>query len=169
MPCSECNGKGKVLKLDILKARREWDTCPICKGQPHKEDLKPDGIRIVHVRCQVVEWVEYKDNVSASKLELWICPILKDNKPMMVRDTPLAKPRPRVYAIIRDMNTKEEYRKQGMMDRLLICAHQNKQVEWFETSWDDSTEDGRGFLLKRGFVREGKRLISRRPTTPSGN
>jgi GNAT superfamily N-acetyltransferase len=119
--------------------------------------------------CQVYLWQEFKDGRPIATLELWIMPVFENGIPQHVKENPLAKPRPRIYIQIRDMHTKPKYRRTGIMDRLLIMALQDRRVEWFETSWNDSTEEGRSFLLHRGFKREDDKLVFRPPEEPCQN
>lgn len=167
--CEECKDTGYVIKVDILNAKKMRVVCPKCHGIKPRDPLDPDGIRSVHVPAQIYLWQEFKNDKPIATLELWVRPITDNGKVLEVRDTPLSKPRPRIYISIRDMHTKPKYRKQGIMDRLLICAFQDNRVEWFETSWDDSTEEGRKFLLNRGFHREEDKLVFERQKEPGKN
>ena len=49
------------------------------------------------------------------------------------------------------------------MSVMLKVALNQQAIEWAETSWDDSTDEGREFLLKRGFVKENEKLVWERP------
>lgn len=169
MPCGECNGLGKVQKLDIMHAKKIWEVCPKCHGVPEREPLRQDGIRQAKLPCITYLWQEFKDHKPIATLELQVWPIIENGIPAVVKESPLKPPRQRIYIKIRDMNTRPKYRKQGIMDRLLICALQDRRVEWFETSWNDSTEEGRKFLMKRGFYREDSNLVFRPPEEPCGN
>ena len=163
MPCDRCNDAGYIIKTDILNARRSKEVCPLCKGIKEKPTLDPNGVRHHALNVIVYPFQKFVNNNPVSTLELWITPILENRLPATIKDSPISKPRQRIYAQIRDMNTKKKYRKQGIMTNLLMIAVQDPKIEWFETNWMDSSEEGRRLLLEFGFEREGNKLVYRQP------
>jgi tRNA(Met) C34 N-acetyltransferase TmcA len=61
------------------------------------------------------------------------------------------------------MNTKPQYQRQGVMTKIIDTIFADHKTLWIQTSWDDSSESGRAFCLKNGFVQEGDLLIRRKP------
>lgn len=146
-----------------MAARTRYVTCKRCNGRKEEpEELRPEGIRMVHVPAQLVLFQQFKDNIPIATLELWICVVMKDGIAQTIYNN--SKKQPRIYAKIRNMITRPEHRGKGIMGALLTCAIQDHRIEWVETSWDDSTSDGRNFLLGKGFIQDGDKLISYRPS-----
>lgn len=166
MKCDNCDGKGYITKLDIMQAKSTKVQCDKCKGSGYIKSIQTDGPRVGELKCVTYFYQWLKDSKVIATMEVRIRPILDDNGKMMTkgRDPVSGHPVPRIFVEIVRMNTKPKYRKQGYMTQLLQLAMQDPKVEWIETSWDDSTADGRNFLLSRGFEQNVGQSLRRRLT-----
>lgn len=165
LPCGSCKGQGYTVKTNILKARQEKVMCPTCHGTGKIYVENVNGIMCQSQMCQVMYWQDFVNNEPVATLHIHVCPIMdkKTGRPAFnpnIFDP--TKKVPRIFLQIVHMATKEGYKKQGRMNELLMRATEDRKIEWVETSWDDSSEEGRAFLLKRQFVREKGKLIWRR-------
>lgn len=72
---------------------------------------------------------------------------------------------------IHRMATVSKHQKKGYMTSLIekMKVMINGQVKYILTNWDDSTDDGRNFLLNRGFERRGKHLVWERGYEPDAS
>ena len=165
IPCQDCKGLGYSLKLNIIKARQEKIPCPTCRGTGSVFVESLNGIVCQRQVCQVMYWQDFVNNEPVSTLHIHVC-LVMDNKtgqPSFKPDIFNPKNRiSRIFIQIVNMATLPDYRGQGRMDELLKRSMEDPKIEWVETSWDDSSDEGRGFLLKREFVRECGKLIWRR-------
>ena len=158
--CPECHGLGWEEKLDIMTAKRVRSGCPACHGTGMKqiapEEFQGEGLRVATVHCQVLFFQYYIDHKVVATLELRVMPCLdKDGKPKIVGKIPI------LYAEIPRMHTRSKHRKKGYMTKCLNAARMDPKVSRLETSWDDSPEIGRNFLISRGFRRDGDILLWR--------
>jgi hypothetical protein len=162
--CEKCSGLGYTVETDIMKARRVKKDCPSCKGTGKIQNIEPDGVIFRIKRCEVGYWQELRAGKPVATLHMHICPIMDSTgKPLFKRN--IMNPKqgiPRIFIQIVNMVTKPKYRKTGIMTKLLSAAMGDPKIEWVESSWDDSTDFGRNFLLARGFVQEGSKIIWRR-------
>lgn len=141
--CSVCNGSGFVYELNIMAAKRNKKRCENCDGTGVK-DGKMTGIRTYRPHSQVWQYLE--KGVVLGTLEVWQhCDNQGSN-----------------YLEIHKMITKRKHRNRGVMTTLFLSVFKHPYILWIETSYTDSTEAGREWLMKRGFKREGDKLISRR-------
>lgn len=166
--CENCEGKGYFVKIDFMQAKQYREKCPKCNGTGVIQEAQKNGIRVGKIICETYFWQMLQNSKPVSTLEIRIRPVMSaEGKPLFKRVAPLSKIAiPRVYIEIVRMNTKPKYRKQGIMHKLLEHAIGDPKIEYAYTNWDDSTGDGRNFLLKRGFVQEGDKLIYRKPVKP---
>lgn len=165
VPCEKCNGRGYTTKLNIIKARQEKIHCEHCRGTGKVLIGKLNGITAKRQVCTVMYWQDFVDNEPVATLHIHVCPVMdqKTGQPAYLPNILDPKQRvPRIFLQIVHMATKDDYKKQGRMNELLMRASEDRKIEWIETSWDDSSEDGRAFLLKRQFNRERGKLIWRR-------
>lgn len=154
MICPLCKGAKLVYKTDIMNARRVGKPCPRCRGRGEIVDVDPNGISISHKQCQVYLFQKLEDSKPVSTLEVHIRTVTENGLPIRGKGSNL-----RFYLEIVRMNTLPRSRKQGTMEILLGIALKQNNIEWAETSWNDSTPAGRKFLLKRGFVKENDRMV----------
>lgn len=161
--CPACNGKGSTKSIDLMKARSLSVVCAKCKGTG-KIIETTDGPRIGVIYAPTIFFQMIRDDKIAATLECRQRPVVdelgrilvkKDRTAMFAKD----KETPREYLEIARMTTKPEYRKQGIMTELLCLSAGNKNLEWIETLYDDSTDEGRAFLMSHGFKHEGSKLI----------
>ena len=147
--CPTCEGKGYIDAIDIMTAQRSRKSCVDCMGTGAK-DGKMTGIRSYHPHSQVFQYVE--EGVVWATLELWQHSTKEGYN----------------YFEIHKMITKRKHRKKGVMSVLLLAVMRHPYIWWIETSYSDSTEQGREWLMKRGFKKEGDKLIHRRKGAPKG-
>jgi hypothetical protein len=163
--CTTCNGSRRISKINLLKAKTEFFPCPDCKGMGYTQTPQTDGIRCGVCEAITYFWQFLKASKVAATLEIRVRPIKNDRGvPQVYKNVIMKIVRPRAYVEIVRMNTKPEFRHLGMMSALVDCALGDSKIEWAETNWDDSTGDGRNWLLERGFVQEGNKLIWERAT-----
>lgn len=165
LKCEHCKGLGYTIETNIMKARKERIPCKQCRGTGKIQEEKPDGKVFFIQKCEVGFWQELRAGKPVATLHIHICPIInpETNKPLFKHDQMYPQRGiPRIFLEIVQMNTKPKYRKQGIMGSLLDSAMADPKIEWVETSWDDSTADGRNFLLGKGFEQKGSKLIYRK-------
>jgi hypothetical protein len=155
--CPKCNGKRKLFELDIARARSVRKTCPKCNGTGIDPASIRDGVRCFQLKCQVVVYSKCIDGTDVASLHLWIFPLMRAGKPIL---TPAGHMM--LHVMIPQMHTKPKYRRQGHMAELLKIALTDVRVAVVESSYGDSTESGRAFLVAAGFKHEGNKLIWRR-------
>lgn len=161
--CEKCNGAGSTIKVDIAKAKKMKLVCSDCKGTGEVRDTA-DGPRIGVIYAPTIFFQMIRNGNIVATLEARQRPILNENGVPLVKKNKIAmfrrdKEVPREYLEIARMTTEPEYRNQGIMTELLCLAAGNKNLEWIETLWRDSTDEGRKFLLSHGFRHEGHRLV----------
>jgi len=161
--CPECKGSGNTLKVDIAKGRSMKLVCNKCKGTGEIRTII-NGPRIGVIYAPTIFFQMLREGKIVATLECRQRQITDDAGRPLVRINKSAMFRrdqevPRNFLEIARMNTRPEWRKQGIMTELLCIAAGNKEIEYIETLWDDSTEDGRAFLLSHGFRRENERLV----------
>lgn len=155
MICPECKGEKWITKTDIMHATTRKERCEFCKGVGEIQDVIPSGLTVKPEPGQLMyfQWNEEGGRVR-SVMTVAIEGIVPPNEP---QDK---------YFIVKimQMTTKMKYRKKGYMNKILEGVKKFGQgnVKFIVTSWYDSTEMGRKFLMKRGFVREKNILIWRR-------
>ncbi len=167
--CPNCKGLGYTVETNIMRAIKEKKPCIACRGTGKIQIEKPDGKRFITQECIVGYWQEMRAGKVAATLHIHVCPIRDSNTGKPLFKPGVMNPKgaiPRVFIQIVNMVTKPKYRKTGIMSELLAAAMADPKIEWVETSWDDSTADGRNFLLGKGFVQEGKDLIFKKTTDP---
>lgn len=165
--CDECNGRRFTTKLDLALAKTVKKPCPKCKGTGHiPADAITDGTVFFTQQCMVGFWQELQGGQPISTLTVYICPVIsKHGAPQHVLkkdpNNPLAKPVliPRIFLQIANMHTKVKHRGKGYMSKLLEKAIQDPKIEWVETDWEDSTGDGRNFLIGKGFNQVKGKLV----------
>jgi len=160
--CPECKGRKMLPKLDIKSATTKMAPCPKCFGRGTIQ-IKPTDYTGMSIMNQIAQIYWFNDNINGnvvSSLLAFMCPMMEDGKPAMrvVGGTSMY----RIFMQIIRMNTKSKHRREGRMSKLLEKALQDPKIEYAESSWDQSTADGRNFLLGRGFVQEGNNLVWRR-------
>lgn len=165
IPCVDCGATGYKYELDILNARKNKVVCPTCKGLKHIYNSPQDGSIFMIQHCQVGYWQELLKGKIVATLHIHICPIRDklSGRPLFKKheQNPLIAI-PRIFIQIINMSTKAKHRKNGIMTKLLDKALADPKIEFATSSWDDSTADGRNFLLGRGFVQESNELVWRR-------
>lgn len=69
-----------------------------------------------------------------------------------------------IVAEIHSMFTKKQHRRKGYMSEVLsaVLGSMQGEVKFAVTNWNDSSKEGRAFLLKRGFERQGVSLFWKR-------
>lgn len=165
IPCPKCDGRGYTTKVNLLKAKTDKIHCEKCRGTGKVFVDKINGIQVVRQLCQVFYFQDYVDNNPVATLHVHMCPVMdqKTGKPAYTPNVLNPKDmKPRIFIQIVHMATKPDYRRQGRMRNLLMKAMEDPKIEWVETSWDDSSDDGRNFLLMNEFKREKGKLIWRR-------
>jgi hypothetical protein len=172
-PCEECSGTGVKHTLDLMNAKTGKEICKACRGTGRKLQMPTDGLRVGKLIGEVFFFQWLVENEAIATLEVRIMPVRGGSGEPLFN---MIGPRriPRLMGEIPRMATRSRYRKQGIMSKLLAQAIADPKIEWMETSWDDSSADGRNFLLGRGFKQEtrptGSILIWRRKdsslTTP---
>jgi len=158
-PCPKCNGSGKTTQLNFTKARTEKVVCDACHGSGQRQvDPKDmgDGMRMALVHCQVVLYQWFIDKKPVATLELRVFPLLEaDGKPKTIGNIAM------LYAEIPRMYTNTKHRKKGYMGQLINAARMSPKITRLETSWNDSTADGRNILIAHGFKQDGDILLWR--------
>jgi len=162
--CEKCLGNKKIAHLDIQRAKTTYSICPLCKGSGKKPAPRPtNGDVCVRLKCEVLLFQHLVDSSPVSTLELRVWPVIKQEQWVT---GPYGK---LVWAEIPRMHTKSKYRGQGIMSRLIKFAMSDPKIDHITTSFDDSTEQGRSFLGKNGFHREGVSLVWRRNKEPGSD
>jgi hypothetical protein len=118
---------------------------------PSKKGLLGSGI---YVEPQTGTLLYFRRQVGgriASTLMVIMIPVIKDGVSR------------HIVAEIHNMWTKPRHRNNGYMGELVeaVKGSMRGQVRYIITSWNDSSKQGREFLLKRGFERKGSTLIWR--------
>ena len=164
--CDKCNGKKFEVKLNLLSARSEKIKCTKCRGTGViPASAVKDGIICFEQKCIDLFWQVKNDGIAISTLAIHICPVLDENGnpafKVIPNENKLKSPtyKNRLFMEIVNMVTKPKFRKQGHMSKLLENAIADPKIEWVESSWDDSTSDGRNFLLGKGFMQSKDKLI----------
>lgn len=156
MICPKCKGQRAIVKTNIMTATTVREQCPDCKGLGEVQGDISDGLKVKPEPGQITYFSLFKGGKPRAVMTTAIEGIVVDakNRYLIVK--------------IMHMKTKDKYRKQGLMDEILesVKVFGQKQVKFVITSWYDSTDIGKEFLLKRGFVREGNILIWRRDGKP---
>lgn len=166
--CPVCKGKKYTESVNFLKARREKVLCKGCNGAGVIQEAQREGVRCGRCIAETFFWQDLSEGKPIATLEIRVRPIMDEfNRPSYTPPTAFGlKPRPRVFLEIVRMNTKIQYRKQGRMHKLMANALMDPKIEWAVSSWEDSTADGRNFLLGCGFRQSGSDLIWRRDEQP---
>jgi hypothetical protein len=162
--CPTCKGLGVISSIDFMKGKTMKNPCATCRGTGKIREAQTDGTRCGRVVAETFFWQELRDSKVIATLEIRIRPVCDQyGRPLakMNREAMFKKDRtiPRLYCELVRMNTKIEFRKQGIMSMLLDRAVGDPKIEWVYTSWDDSTVDGRNFLIGKGYKQEGDKLI----------
>ena len=151
--CPKCKGKKYNRSLDIETAVWSNSKCDECdgRGQVVTEDEKLNGVRVVTPQAQFTYMQKMADGREAATIGLLIFPLIKDGRVIADDGIPL------VWAQILSMHTKNAYRNRGHMSALVeaITVKQYYNLTKVQTSWNDSTVEGRNLLLKKGFKQSG--------------
>jgi GNAT superfamily N-acetyltransferase len=165
--CVDCNGRGYINQTDIMAAKSKQVMCISCAGQGFKKVPFTDGIRCYRLACIPVFWESRLKGEVQATLELRVFQIRNQyGEPEVKKNSKIVlfkrdKVVPRCYIEIAKMFTEPKHRRKGVMSKLLDEAEADPKIEYFCTSWDDSTEEGKELLMKRGYTRQGILLIKR--------
>lgn len=158
--CQACNGRGYVASVDLMKAKTTRKPCEKCGGAGKIKTRLKDGVRCGQIEGITFVWQHLVEYEPVSTLEVRIrqskingVPQFRQMNPLFKRKTPV------LYCEIVRMNTLPKHRGKGFMGQLFEVAKQDPRIAWIETNWKDSSPKGKAFLLKRGFVKEGNKLI----------
>lgn len=165
--CPFCAGRGYNLELDVMRATRVQVKCKPCNGIGDTIEKITDGVMVGRLMCETFLFVKKVADQAVATLELRVYMCLKDGKPYPSENSNIAGARikPAVYGEIPRMATFAKHRGKGYMSELIECAKGDPAIQYIVTSWDDSTEQGRAFLLKRGFENKHGKLVWRREKT----
>ena len=158
--CIKCGGTGRTREVDIAKATFRMVHCKACGGTGRKPDNaleeKGTGVAFKRPNGQFGWFVKILDHVEVAWMEVVIYPILDmDRNPKTVGGVTLKS-----MQILR-MRTMGKHRRQGYMSEVLDVVRSHTDIQRIETSWQDSTDMGRNFLLSHGFKQDGDNLIWR--------
>jgi hypothetical protein len=154
------------MKVDFLTATRHKEDCAVCKGTGQIIENATDGVTCISFKRppQVLFWQHLKSGNVCATLEIRVHLVANSKDQLMeLRENPLAPPQYALWVELVRMNTKPKHRKEGIMTELVQRAVSGPRIMWAETSWEDSTDEGRSLLLKLGFAQEGDKLIWRDP------
>jgi DnaJ-class molecular chaperone len=161
--CPTCNGLKFIIQTDIMHARSVKAPCKTCQGSGVVQDEQTDGVRVGRIIAETFMWQHLKDGHIVANLEIRIRPVTVGGAPQFrtnnVAMFKAQKKVPRLYVEIVRMNTKEIFRRQGLMKDLVQRSLMDPKFEWAETNMEDSNPEGIALLKKLGFVEEGKKLI----------
>ncbi len=162
--CPVCKGKKYIDSINFLKAKKEKVLCTGCNGYGEIQEKQTEGIRASRVIAETYFFEDLSEGKAKATLEIRVRPVMDEfNRPAYTAPTEFGlKPKARYFLEIVRMNTKIQYRKQGIMARLLNYALMDPKIEFAVSNWDDSTSDGRNFLLSHGFRQSGRDLLWRR-------
>lgn len=150
--CEKCRGAGKIIKLNIKKAVQENVTCDRCRGIGFEQ---PEGMKGFQIMPQpgTPNWLcWYNDREERTACMFTLVRAIAKNP---------QDPNKFLHINIHSMFTPEKHRKKGYMSTLL--EHVKKMagglVKFIITSYDDSSFEGRVFLMERGFFKKDGMLI----------
>lgn len=160
MICPRCKGEGFIVKTDIMKASVSREQCPDCKGLGQVQGDISDGLKVKPEPGQLMYFTWFYKGKPRSVMTTAVEGIAVGE----VADR---------YLIVKimQMTTKPKYRKKGFMGNILekVKLFGQGQTKYIITSWFDSSEEGKKYLLKRDFTREGNVLIWRRDGKPNAD
>jgi hypothetical protein len=158
--CLKCGGSGKIREIDIANATYRMVPCQECGGQGVKPDNpiaeSGDGVVFKQPKGKFGWFVKLLDHTEVAWIECIMYPLLDmDRKPQTVGEVTLK------WLQILRMRTVGKHRRKGYMREVLDTVRIHTDIQRIETSWHDSTSDGRNFLLSQGFKQDGEMLIWR--------
>lgn len=166
--CPICKGKKYIESINFLKAKKEKVLCTGCNGHGLIQEIQTEGIRASRVIAETYFFEDLSEGKPKATLEIRVRPVMDEfNRPAYTAPTAFGmKAKARYFLEIVRMKTEIQYRKQGIMRRLLNYALMDPKIEFAVSNWNDSTADGRNFLLSNGFRQSGRDLLWRRDEYP---
>lgn len=157
MLCPKCNGEKFVRKVDIIRAKTVSEQCPVCHGTGQKDGVVPDGVYVKPEPGVLHYWLKYVGGRRVAHIQSIIEKVQPPQGKFLKSD-------PYFVVSILNMKTRNKDRKKGYCGEILDSIQKwcNSSVKFILTSWDDSNEQSRAYLMKRGFVRKDSVLIWRR-------
>lgn len=158
LKCKRCMGKGGITKTNFMKGATSQITCPDCGGVGYRTKDTGISIRPISGDPMYVVHTVKKQDVAWIRIDL---------------EFVLGRSKKKRYGIasIVSMKTMEGFRCKGYMGKMIEMLKNTGggAIHAIRTSWNDSTEGGKEFLLKRGFKHKGMVLIWERDVDTKEN